>query len=416
MMINTTHRLGNTAAREAFLSDDGSGGRYNAATRRATPELTLELVNSRAGFNALDVEWTALFDRAARSINVFQSYNWNWHWANVYLETTPKTELAVVVVRKHGRAVAIWPLVIERTLGLRVLAWMGAPVSQYGDVLAEDGPGLMATLRDSWAFAVQATRADAIRLNKTRADAVVAPLLAEIGIPITQYQEAPFLDLASAPSWGAYDERFAGRGRKKNRRRQLRRLEEQGAVALSTWNNGADAREPASRAVATKLAWLEARCLVSPAVADPRFRAFFERAAGSDVRQSGIRIASLTCGGVTAAMEISLRCRDRIAVHVLAYGQRFDKCGPGNLLMEKLLARAHAEGVATYDLLAPGGGYKTEWADGAVPVYDHAAGVSIAGTVFARGWLGLVRPALKRAIEGLPQGLRCRIRGLFRRG
>ncbi len=414
-MFNTIQRLGNIAAREAFLTDQTSGASDGSILPQTSFELSFELICDRAGFDAIEDDWTALFDRSARSINVFQAYNWNWHWVDVYLASSPNRELAIVCVRRNGRPVAIWPLVVEHALGLRVLAWMGAPVSQYGDVVAEEGPGLLPALRDSWAFVLNATRADAIRLNKTRSDAIVAPFLAEIAMPITQRQEAPYLALNSAPDWETYEQRFAASSRKKNRRRQWRRLEEQGAVVVTTWGDGAAAREPAARAVATKLAWLEARCLVSPAVADPRFGLFFTQAASSDDRPSGICVAALTCGDVTAAMEITIRCRDRLVIHVLAYDKTFDKCGPGNLMMERRLASACSNGISTYDLLAPGGGYKTDWADGAVPVYDHAAGVSIVGIAFARGWLGLVRPMLKRTIEALPYGLRCYAQRLFQR-
>lgn len=389
----------------AFLAEPDSTAENRAA--KFSPDLSLALVSTRAGFDALEQDWNALFARAGRSIHVFQGYNWNRHWADVYLATSPNIELAVVTGHRHGRLVLLWPLVVERTAGLRVLAWMGAPVSQYGDVIAEAGPSLLPALRDSWHFAVAATGADAVRLNKTRADSLVAPFLTELRSIVTQRQEAPYLDLASAPTWDAYEQRYAGSGRQKNRRRQLKRLEKQGEVEVTTWTSGPDAGGPAAQAVAMKRAWLETRCMASPAVSDDRFSKFFQTAAQSTQYPVDIRISALTSNGTTAAMEIAIRCRERLVVHVLAYDQAFEKCGPGNLLMEKLLARTHAEGTATYDLLAPGGGYKADWADQSVAVNDHAIGVTLFGMVFARTWLGLARPLIKRTIEGLPEGARC---------
>ncbi len=411
-MFNSIQHLTRNSVRDAFLADDRASAAPSPASR-VSPELSLELIADRAAFDALEADWNSLFDRAGSSANMFQTFNWNWHWANTYLATSPNVELAIVVARHGSRPVAILPLVIERKGILRILAWMGAPVSQYGDVLAERGPGLMPVLRECWSFAIAAARADATRLVKTRADATVAPLLAELGLTVTQQQEAPYLDMGGSPSWTAYAERYAGHGRWKNRRRQLRRMEKLGPIAVLRWTEGPDAIEPAARAIETKRAWLRERGLVSPAVADDRFRIFFETAAASVERPAGIEIAELTCNGTTAAMEITVSCRDRMAVHVLAYDKTFKECGPGNQLIEQQFARAHANGFKTYDLLAPGGGYKAEWADGSVAVLDYAAGFTLAGAAYTRLWLSHIRPALKRTIEGLPVGWRGKIAGWF---
>jgi len=100
------------------------------------------LVTDRAAFDALEPEWTDLFDRAGRGTQVFQTFNWNWHWCNHYLgdgsQGSAAPALAVVTARRAGRLVMVWPLVRERVAGLCQLSWMGEPVSQYGDVLTEE--------------------------------------------------------------------------------------------------------------------------------------------------------------------------------------------------------------------------------------------------------------------------------------
>ena len=185
--------------------------------------LDFAVISTREGFDALEADWNDLFARAGRSAQLFQAFNWNWHWANHFIGDDPgRTRLAVVTARRDGRLVMVWPLVLERRAGLRVLAWMGEPVSQYGDVLAEDGPLQLQWLHDSWSFINTALRPDLARLNKTRADSVVAPLLVELGAMSTQQLEAPYLDLASAPTFEDYAERYPSKARK-NRRRLARR-------------------------------------------------------------------------------------------------------------------------------------------------------------------------------------------------
>src|SRR5262245_8266379 len=102
------------------------------ATRRGEPEalpLAVAGARDRPGLDALEPEWNDLFRRAGKSAQLFQTFNWNWHWANHYLPAgrghRSGPSLALVTVRREGRLVMLWPLVLERVAGLKVLYWMG---------------------------------------------------------------------------------------------------------------------------------------------------------------------------------------------------------------------------------------------------------------------------------------------------
>jgi len=69
---------------------------------------------------------------------------------------------------------------------------------------------------------------------------------------------------------------------------------------------------------------------------------------------------------------------------------------------------AKEEGFAIYDMLAPGGGYKTEWADMSVAVSDFSVPLTLAGHLYARCYLEILRPRLKKAafaLEGMKRGI-----------
>src|SRR4029453_3887517 len=129
-------------------SADVLGVRDAPAARRhaqpIAPAVAFALVSERSAFDALEPEWNDLFRRAGRDAQLFQTFNWNWHWANHYLDAASgerkRGALAIVTARRNGRLVMVWPLVAERVAGLRVLRWMGEPVSQYGAVLPAAAP------------------------------------------------------------------------------------------------------------------------------------------------------------------------------------------------------------------------------------------------------------------------------------
>ncbi len=114
--------------------------RNDAAATSGTPH-RFELVTSRAAFDALEPAWNDLYERAGRGSQVFQAFNWNWHWCNHYLADTNDTNvsLAVVTAWRGDRLVLVLPLALTRAAGLKQLVWMGEPVSHSGDALVADG-------------------------------------------------------------------------------------------------------------------------------------------------------------------------------------------------------------------------------------------------------------------------------------
>jgi len=302
----------------AWASAPEVGAAYRDATlvERAPRICTFEIVTGRAGFDALETEWNDLFWRAGHSAQVFQTFNWNWHWCNHYFAASAgelAPSLAIVTGRRNGRLVMIWPLVSERVAGLSHLAWMGDPVSQYGDVLIE--PEAIPFLGDAWVFITRELKPDLVRLRKVRDDAAIAALLNDLNAISSERHDAPYLDLASAPDFATFERRYSPRSRR-NRRRLFRRLQELGPATFERCREGPRARELAVEAIDLKREWLKERGLVSPALADPRFASFFADVAQETVRPTGCEVSALTSGGESAAIEITLRCLDRIIMHV----------------------------------------------------------------------------------------------------
>jgi len=371
-------------------------------TEPAASPIAIDLIDERSAFDALEPEWNDLFRRAGKDIQLFQTFNWNWHWANHYLPPDgSERSLAIVTVRRGGRLAMLWPLVLERTSGLKVLQWMGEPVSQYGDVLAEDSADTPELMRHAWQFISRRLGADAAFLRKVRDDAAVAPLLEEIGVRQTARTDAPCLDLASAPGFAAYETRYSGKARK-NRRRLMRRLAERGAVTLERHTGGPQARAAALEAIALKAKWIADTGRVSTALADERFATFFADAAEGRGRPAGCQVTVLKSNSETAGIAIDVSCGARRAAHIIVHDPGLDGFSPGTLLLQEWIRGASADGIATFDLLAPAYAYKLDWADRSVAVGDYALGLSLAGRVYARLYLGFARERLKAGVEALP--------------
>lgn len=419
-MLATARTLGSAAAKaDPFLTGRSSGAGESTrdvtrrdgaadghmrddATRAMTGDIELAIARTTEEFAALEAEWNALFERAGRSIHVFQTFNWCWHWCRHFLpparERGPR--LFIVTARREGRLVLVWPLVLDRAAGILRLTSLGEPVSQYGDLLVDDIAEREDVLDAAWSHALARSGADLLHVRRARADGNLAPLLERHGARVSAHFEAPYLDLATAADFASYEQRFTSKARK-NRRRFLRRFEERAPATLTTVAAGARARDLATLAIHLKRAWLKDRGLVSPALADPRTLAFFRDVAGASERPVGCTVTSLDTRGEPAAIEVSFDCKGRRAVHVIVYSLKYERMSAGQLLIDRSLRNCFEIGISTYDLLTPADAYKLDWADGVVEANDWTLARSLRGRAYADLYLARVRPLLKRVVTRL---------------
>lgn len=265
------------------------------------------------------------------------------------------------------------------------------PVSQYGDVLIDRLPDAQAVIDHTWAFVTSTLKPDLAHLRKVRRDATIAPLLARAGFHACDPQRAPAMDFGDMPDFAAYEQRYSAKARK-NRRRLLRRLEEQGEVRFRHLKPGPEASHLAARAIEMKRTWLAHRGLLSPALDCERVAAFFHDACATSAGPGAPQVSALTLNGAPIAIMVSVIAGDRVAGHIFTYDLAHEKSGAGVLLLEDCLRHACATGYRYYDLLAPADEYKSDWADHAVDVADYTLALTARGRLFDKVYLGMIRP------------------------
>lgn len=395
------------ALRNAVEPSHARSRRFGQADISPGPShvLTLDLVTDPAAFETLAPEWDALFGTAGRPTQVFQTFGWNWHWCRHYLDQSPKprSQLAIVTGRLYGRLVLVWPLMLERVGRLRRLAWMGDPVSQYGDILVAPEAEDDAILQAAWIFALRATRADVAHLRKVRDDSIAARVLNRLGAKVITTEQAPYLDLSGASGTKACQQLLASKGRR-NRRRHERRLADLGSITVHAPADDA-AGQLARNAIYLKRDALTGKGQISRAFADDRFEAFFADVAAGDRHPVPCRVAALQSGNNTAAIQITLDCKGHRFLHVTVYDPAFEKFGAGALLLDREVQKSFEDGFAIFDLLAPLHPYKMEFAGSMVAVRDYTMACSLYGRLYAAIALS-GRQRMKKCIEGLPAPLR----------
>lgn len=361
--------------------------------------LQISCVTSLEGFEALHKEWDDLFERTAEPQQVFQRHIFLRHWARHYLD--PKTQLCILIGRIDGRLVTLWPLVRRRKLGFDVLGFMGAPVTQFGDVLVEAGENRHALLEAGW-NAVASLGADLFEARRVRADAALCGSVIPSGASLPGDVQAPFASLSrrvTADGPGiAYSARECS-----NYRRRLRRLREHGDITFTEPEPGSTAATAAAAAITIKKNWLLENAILSPTVMDSRFQAFFEDLAGDP--GAGLCASTIACDGRPIGVDLSFDCKGHTFGHVLATDPGYDREGLGRLLIHRTFAAAADRGSRVFDLLAPADGYKMQHADGLVAVSDYAFAFSWRGWLLRELVMARLQPAAKVLAKRLPSAL-----------
>lgn len=379
-----------------------------------TNGLSLELISDAAGFAALAGEWSDLVARCGPHATAFQTFNWHWHWVRHFLCARCNT-LMIVVARRDGRAEQIWPLVRDTHLSVARLSFMGDPVSQYGDIIADPGSVTAEDLLAAWRFIARNAKADLLRLRKVRAGTTVAMLAEGIDAQKSNETLAPYVDLSGAANLDEAEAHYSTKS-KRNRRRLARRLTETHAITFKRVREGAEAAELVDTALQLKAEWLQDRGRVSAAIGDEKTSAFFRAVAASTDHPTGIVVSELQLSGEPAAINVGFVTGGHYALHINVFNLKHEKSGAGVLLLEQNIRDGFSEALAAFDFLGPGDPYKFDWANKSVSTADWTLPLTLKGVAYARVYLDLVRTRGKEMLAALPSPLRRAVANFARHG
>lgn len=370
--------------------------------------LDFDVISEAAQFFALEPEWNALFQDGDRSHQFFQSFDWLAHWCANFLDTPSSRDdlrLSILTGRIGGDLVLIWPLVERKSVGLRTLEWMGAPVSQYGDVVVKDCPQASDWLRSAMGFIKIQIKPDALALQNVRGDSQFSRYLGPRLMHRLRTQQAPFVDLTPFKTFADFRASYSTRT-KKTRNRKRRRFMEQSDAHGEIYSSGSVGNVAIDEILKLKRRWLDDRSVLSRAFSLHNFDAFMKCVTTTKTRSVGAMATVLSCDGQLVAGEIGFCHQKTYISHVAAYDLDYARFSPGVLQFEDTVERCFANGITTVDLLAPSDPYKLQWAKESVSVDDYAQAFTVKGYVTVALKSGRLRNVLRKVAGILPRSIR----------
>ena len=347
-----------------------------------------------------------LFEKTADR-TVFQSFDWLAKWQR-HIGTEIGTVPILAVGRDpRGEILFIFPLAVETRSTVRRLRWLASDLCDYNaPLLAPHFSDYVTRTRflAIWRDLLARLAAD----HRLRFDLVDLPKMPQhVGA-----QANPFLYLEHRPNpsgayvatlgtdWESYYALKRSSNTRRKERRQLRHLAEFGELKFHHEIESQEA-ERTIEVLYQQKSHILSRMGAEDIFARPGYRAFFRDIVTDPAVRSLAHITRFDVGPVIGAVNLILTFRDRSYLVLSSYYDgEFTRHGPGRALLYDLLREAMIKGFRYFDFTIGDEGYKRDWSDINLVLYDHLAAGSLRGRAVLAGTLAF--RSTKRLIKQTP--------------
>jgi len=336
-------------------------------------------------------------------------------WHRVWLETIGRAERVspciVHIADRSGRTLMLLPLGVFRRRGVRLLKFLGEPVTDYNGPLIDADFAARLEPRDVrrlWSLILRRLPAVDVVWLKRMPETIEGAVNPLIGLPGAVHNEnahAARLPASLAEFKASHSSKLF-----KDNARLLKRLGELGPVAFTLGAEGEEAREVTEVMARQKgRRWLESSGV--DLFAKPGYRAFYEQLASGPDKMTGVHVSALRVGDTVVASHWGVVHGGRFLYLMPGYeAGAWARYSCGRLLLQQLVEWCLSHRVGVFDLTVGDEPYKARWADHVLRLYEYLAPRSLRGALFVAWWRGRERlreyPQLRRIARGL-RGGRC---------
>jgi CelD/BcsL family acetyltransferase involved in cellulose biosynthesis len=368
--------------------------------------MVLRSVDTLSGMEAIADRWRALETRAGTPLSFFQTYDWCHAWVETFAGPESGKAVFIQTAWRGKDMVAVWPLMIFTRTGLRRVATLGDPYSQYSNIVFDPTQITENELEGFITKALVAADVDVAAFDAVPARSALARQLGVHPGSVTgQNNESLILDLTPWPSSSTYAASLT-RDQKRGRERKRKHLARHGDLSFEiVWPDNPEYGPLVRRAIEMKREWLKAtgRFNVGMMAGSENF---LSRLSGSEEHRSGAVMSVLRVGGQVVAIEIGFLQNKHYYGHIGSFDWDFAAFSPGKIQIEMTIHWLIDQGIARYDFLANATDYKRSWSNLSEPLKSFAVPFSFKGRIYAEAWLPSIKPAIKRAYYAMPAGIR----------
>jgi CelD/BcsL family acetyltransferase involved in cellulose biosynthesis len=339
---------------------------------------------------SLEAEWNALWCSVSDPY-VSQSFSWcEQSWRKV--ASKRGCRLFCVVGRSAGEVVLIWPMVISRSIGCRIISPLGPEGSEYSLVLSSPVPNEFDWVQRAIELVSRCSQADVIRLPYTPVEMPLGKALAMLkGFQFSAIDKTSWVSWRDVTDWQTYLSRVPYL---RNRQRRRRGLAKQGEYRFELVEDREKSAETLDWLLRYKYRWMEITGRTNAWLPRQDYADFLRSQIASNNDAYGLKLFRITIDGKIVAAELMAIAPARAEGFIKAYDPEWSKYSPGQQLAEDLIRWAFERGL-TYDFRLGEEAYKEGWCNRFSSVISLAAALTLKGALF------VACLHLKRALQNI---------------
>lgn len=388
--------------------------RLTDLSREFDPELSFSI---HSDFGAIESEWRNFQETA--ECTPFQTFEWLSAWYRHFGAAAGIVPAIVVGRFATGKTAFILPLAVQPRRWAKRLCWLGEELCDYNAPLLAREFSQQVT-RDCflafWSELQQRMQADP-QLHYDWIEFEKMPQT--VGAQVNPFTYPPVAANANSAhimqlgdEWEAFYRAKRSSATRRRDRAKRKHMAEFGEIRFVSVAEPAEVRQTLDTLWEQKKQ-IFARRGIADTFAQPGYREFFDDFASNPQTRHLVHISREEIGTTCAAANFAIIFGDCYYHLLSSYCDgRLTRYGPGVLHLRDLMAYAIKAGLRRFDFTIGDEGYKLEWSELRLKLYDHSSAAT------SRGWLpngvSIVRRRLKRFIKQTPLiwRLACRVRSV----
>jgi CelD/BcsL family acetyltransferase involved in cellulose biosynthesis len=328
--------------------------------------MNIQKITSFAEFEALSGPWNELLGRSHYNI-LFLHHDWLSAWWNNFSQSD--WQMVVLLVSDGENLVAAAPLVRKINQGGlandTIEFWANSHTFRTDFIVDKDHDRAQ-VLRLIWEYLMQSESGwDLIKLkdlaDENESTNILLGFVSNDSVSASKEEliETPFLPIES--SW---DEYFNSRSKnhRKNMRRALRKMEDDGGWELVMFDQAAAIREQVDKGFEIEgSGWKRENN--SSILSDERITSFYRDLAGRFADLGLMRLFFLRFAGTDVAFDFCIFYQGRVYALKTGYDESYAAYSPGQILQMTELEKIFTLDQAEYDFIGPKMDFKTRWTD-----------------------------------------------------
>jgi CelD/BcsL family acetyltransferase involved in cellulose biosynthesis len=300
----------------------------------------------------------------------FQNPYWHHLWWE-HLGHAGNWRPYTVAAYKRDKLVAVVPLAVCWTRGIRRLEWAGVSFFDYPDLLAYHD----VDIRSLWYEITCLGGYDFARLRDVRADGPSFPALQSMAREAAQTTPVYAIDFEQSNGQDWFT--TLSKRTRANHAASLRRLARIGETSMQLVTDAAAIPHTISQLMMQKRAWAEKRGLGDELT--DRSQRFLECLAHQALSDGNLHLSVLRSGDETTSMHLGFVSQDGFYYYLPSYDPSFANISPGRVHLVELIKWAGDNGYGRFDFLRGEDPYKTSWGKESRKLHDF---------MYPRGWVG----------------------------